>query len=313
MNEATIPTSVIITNFNGQDLLEKYLPSIIREVDTSLGHEIIVADDCSTENDIEFLQNNFPEITVFQMEQNSGFGKVANAAVRSAKNEIVIILNNDIEAGKGFLAHLTKHFTSKDIFCVTTRVFNEGNNITGRISGSVQWGKFKLSGHNKNGKLEEETSPTLFGGGGSAAFHKEKFLELGGFDELFNPYYWEDVDLCYRGWKRGWETSYEPKSILYHRHIGSTIKRISTEKQISRVWERNHLIHVWKNISDTGMLLPHIFILPLVFVKALITGNFPIVLGIIDAIKKIPVISEKKKLEEKTRTMSDREILLKTS
>ncbi len=70
--------------------------------------------------------------------------------------------------------------------------------------------------------------PCAYGGGGSCAFDRRKFLELGGFDELLAPFYLEDTDLGYMAWKRGWKNLYQPASVVYHEHrgtIGTQIQR----------------------------------------------------------------------------------------
>ena len=83
--------------------------------------------------------------------------------------------------------------------------------------------------------------PCFYGGGGSCAFDRRKFLELGGFDELLAPFYMEDTDLGYAAWKRGWQVLYQPRSIVYHEHRG-TIGRHFSEARIQAVLKKNHLL-----------------------------------------------------------------------
>ena len=68
--------------------------------------------------------------------------------------------------------------------------------------------------------------PCFYGGGGSCAFDRAKFLELGGFDELLRPFYLEDTDLGYLAWKRGWKVLYQPRSVVFHEHRGTIGKKI---------------------------------------------------------------------------------------
>jgi GT2 family glycosyltransferase len=69
--------------------------------------------------------------------------------------------------------------------------------------------------------------PTFYAGGGSSAYDRRKFLELGGFDPLLHPFYVEDADVSYMAWKRGWKVLYAPGSIVFHEHRGTIGKRFT--------------------------------------------------------------------------------------
>ncbi len=91
--------------------------------------------------------------------------------------------------------------------------------------------------------------PCAYPGGGSSAFDRAKFLELGGFDSLFHPFYYEDTDLGFRAWKRGWKVLYEPRSIVHHEHRGTIGKKFSPD-YIEKVVRGNSLLYCWKNIHS---------------------------------------------------------------
>ena len=101
-----------------------------------------------------------------------------------------------------------------------------------------------------------ESYPCFYGGGGSCAFDRKKFLEIGGFDELLKPFYLEDTDLGYLAWKRGWKVLYQPASMVYHEHRGTIGKRFS-EAYIQNVLRKNFLLFTWKNIHSWGRLISH--------------------------------------------------------
>ena len=105
--------------------------------------------------------------------------------------------------------------------------------------------------------------------GCSVAFSKDKLLKLGGYDELFNPFYWEEVDLSYRAWKRGWKILFEPESLVYHQ-THSTISDVCSKQYITKISERNRYILVWKNISDKKMLFYHFAWVPFRLLKAFV-------------------------------------------
>ena len=101
-----------------------------------------------------------------------------------------------------------------------------------------------------------ELFPCFYGGGGSCAFDRRKFLELGGFDELLKPFYLEDTDLGFMAWKRGWKVLYQPASVVYHEHRGTIGKRFS-DAYIQSVLKKNFLLFTWKNIHDWRRLTAH--------------------------------------------------------
>ncbi|MGH9592510.1 MAG: glycosyltransferase, partial [Bryobacteraceae bacterium] len=100
--------------------------------------------------------------------------------------------------------------------------------------------------------------PCFYGGGGSCAFDKRKFFELGGFDPLLAPFYLEDTDLGYLAWKRGWKMLYQPASVVYHEHRGTIGKNFS-ESYIHSVLQRNFVLFTWKNMHDWRKLASHFF------------------------------------------------------
>ena len=105
-----------------------------------------------------------------------------------------------------------------------------------------------------------ELYPCAYGGGGSCAFDRRKFWELGGFDELLAPFYLEDTDLGYLAWKRGWKNLYQPASVVYHEHRG-TIGRRFSEAHIQGVLKKNFLLFTWKNIHEWRRLFAAFLVL----------------------------------------------------
>lgn len=91
---------------------------------------------------------------------------------------------------------------------------------------------------------------------GSSAYDRRKFLELGGFDALFHPFYLEDTDLGMQAWKRGWKVFYQPRSVVWHEHRG-TIGRTHKPDYINTVVQKNFLLFLWKNLHGSGKLVHH--------------------------------------------------------
>ena len=102
----------------------------------------------------------------------------------------------------------------------------------------------------------QDLYPCFYGGGGSSAFDRRKFDELGGFDHLLRPFYLEDTDLGMMAWKRGWKVLYQPRSVVYHEHRGTIGKKFS-QAYIQGVLKKNFALFVWKNIHEWSKLRAH--------------------------------------------------------
>jgi O-antigen biosynthesis protein len=255
---STSAASIVIPNWNGRDLLEKYLPSVIASTGDHPGSEIIVVDNGSDDGSVAFLGERFPEVKVLALEQNLGFGGGSNAGFRTAKNDIVVLLNSDMRVDRGLLAPLLDGFKDENVFAVSCQIFfSDPTKIreeTGLTEGWWQQGALRVR-HRVEPEIRE-LFPCFYGGGGSCAFDRSKFLELGGFDELLKPFYLEDTDLGFLAWKRGWQVLYQPASIVYHEHRGTIGKRFSND-YIQSVLKKNFLLFTWKNIHDWRRLIAH--------------------------------------------------------
>src|ERR1035437_2730649 len=103
--------TVVIPNWNGKDLLAKYLPSIRTALSGNPANQILVVDNGSTDGSADFLRANFPEVTVLALPENLGFGAGSNAGFRAAGNDIVVLLNSDMRVAADFLAPLLEGFS----------------------------------------------------------------------------------------------------------------------------------------------------------------------------------------------------------
>jgi GT2 family glycosyltransferase len=257
---ATSAASVVIPNWNGRDLLERYLPSVIAALAGHPENEIIVVDNGSADGSAEFVRRAFPDVKVLALDRNLGFGGGSNAGFRAARNDIVVLLNSDMQVSPDFLPPLLEGFRDERVFAVSCQIFFRDpaklREETGLTQGWWQDGGLKVR-HRADPAIND-LFPCFYGGGGSCAFDRRKFLELGGFDELLAPFYLEDADLGYMAWKRGWKVLYQPRSIVYHEHRGTIGKRFS-EAQIQAVLKKNYLLFCWKNIHDWHRLAAHFF------------------------------------------------------
>jgi GT2 family glycosyltransferase/glycosyltransferase involved in cell wall biosynthesis len=252
--------SVVIPNWNGRDLLEKYIPSIETALDGNPDNEIIVVDNGSSDGSAEFLAERFPAVKVLALERNLGFGGGSNAGFRAAKNDVVVLLNSDMRVQPDFLQPLLDGFANDKVFAVSCQIFFSDPARVREETGLTQawWQDGALRVRHRADDNVRDLYPCFYGGGGSCAFDRRKFLELGGFDHLLAPFYLEDTDLGYMAWKRGWQVLYQPKSVVYHEHRGTIGKHFSS-RQIQAVLKKNFILFTWKNMHERGKLGGHFF------------------------------------------------------
>ncbi|MFZ5932582.1 MAG: glycosyltransferase family 2 protein [Patescibacteria group bacterium] len=242
--------SVVIPSFNGKELLAKNLPWVLKARENKENNiaEIIVADDGSADDSAIFLKSNFPSVKVIKHKANRGFSASVNTGVRTAKGELICLLNNDVVPEEGFLKSVIPHFSDPKVFAVS--LHERGYSWA---KGSFKDGFIEIG----PGKETGEPHVSFWVSGGSGVCRREYFIKLGGMDErLLSPFYWEDIDICYRAAKRGWLNLWEPKAFVIHKHE-STISRFS-KRFVERIRERNQLLVIWKNIISPTLFRKHI-------------------------------------------------------
>lgn len=235
--------TIAIPNYNRTDLLRKNLPNILN----SGADEILVIDDGSTDQSIEVVRKEFPEIKLLVNNKNLGFIPSVNRLFKEAMGDIVILLNNDVYVREDFLKYLVPHFQNKQIFAVNLHENGEGWADAFWKDGFFEFKRVKES------KFVHKSS---WASGGSAAYNKKIWQELDGLDSLFKPFYWEDIDISFRAIRAGYEILWEPKAVVFHEHE-TTINKIFSKKYVNWVKQRNQLLFIWKNITDQNLLQDH--------------------------------------------------------
>ncbi len=268
--------SVVIPNWNGKDLLEKYLPSVIEAMSGHPDNEVIVVDNGSSDGSAQFMRERFPGVKVVALENNLGFGRGSNRGFREASNDIVVLLNSDMRVAPDFLTPLLKGFEDADVFAVSCQIFFSDANKVREETGLTQarWRRGVLELRHRIDEEVKDLYPCFYGGGGSCAFDRRKFLELGGFDEVLRPFYLEDTDMSYGAWKRGWRVLYQPQSHVWHEHRGTIGKKFS-QHYIHSVVRKNFVLFAWKNIHSPKMLLEHFVASHIAALLSLFTGDVP--------------------------------------
>lgn len=250
------PCSIVIPNWNGRDLLERFLPGVVAACDFATGDELIVADNASEDGSVQWVKTHHPQVRLLPLEKNLGFGGGSNAGIQAAQNRIVVLLNNDMRVLPDFLDSLVEPFRDPDVFAVSSQILfsdpDKRREETGLTYARLRHGRLEL-GHDIDCN-SDTVLPCFYPGGGSSAFDRERLLELGGFDHLYRPFYLEDTDLGFAAWRRGWRVLYQPRSVVYHEHRGTIGKRFST-RYIASVIAKNRILFQWKNFLDSGLLM----------------------------------------------------------
>lgn len=306
---SSMDISVVIPNYNGKELLAKNLPKVFAELKNfdSGKKELIVVDDASTDDSVSFLNALAKEhdFKVLLNEKNLGFSPTVNKGVKVASGEIIVLLNTDIYPEKNFLEPLLSHFKDEKVFavgCLDKSIEGEKTVLRGR--GLGEWKKGFLV--HKRGEVDKNN--TLWVSGGSSAFRKAIWESLGGLNELFAPFYWEDIDISYRALKSGYKVIFEPKSIVIHEHEKGAIKGKYTPLQIKTIAYKNQFIFVWDN-ADSDLIFSHILWLPYHFIKALIRFDWPFFLGFFNAFLLIPKVLSFRHKAQKLFVKKDRKVI----
>ncbi len=221
---------------------------------------MIVVDNGSTDGSAEFVLERFPTVRLIALDKNLGFGGGSNTGFEHARHDVVVLLNSDMRVERDFLRPLLDGFTDENVFAVSCQIFFSDPNKLREETGLTE-GWWQQGGLHVRHRIEPsivELYPCFYGGGGSCAFDRRKFIELGGFDSLLAPFYLEDTDLGYLAWKRRWRVLYQPASMVFHEHRG-TIGRTFSDAYIQSVLKKNFLLFTWKNIHEWRLLIPHFF------------------------------------------------------
>lgn len=296
MNGKKAKLSIVIPSFNGKSLLQENLPRVLKVFPKS---EIIVVDDGSQDQTDKFLQERFPEVKLLKNKKNLGFASSANKGVLKAKFPLVLLLNNDCYPERNFISATIPYFKDRKTFAVGC-LEKLNHSKRGRGIGGFKKGLF----FHRPGRLDKNNTLWVFGA--SSIYRKSIFEKLGGFDENFNPFYWEDFDLSYRALKSGYKIYFEKKAVIYHQEA-LTIGRYYSQFKIQQISFRNQLLTCWKNTTDKDLIINHIFWLPYYLIWTSLKTKGAFLLGFITALIKLPKVLKKRK--DNNFVYSDREVL----
>ena len=246
--------SVVIPNYNGRELLPLILPPLFDALKSAaLPYEVIVSDDSSKDDSVQYLHAHFPEIRVLEANENRGFSPAINKGIFAAQYDLVFLLNSDVKLTGNYFEKQLTYFDDKDTFGVMGRIigWDDDKIQDGGKYPSFHGVKIKTSGNYiPENPAQTQKLYSMYLSGANALVSRNKLLELQGFNELFAPFYVEDVDLSLRAWRLGWNCYYEHNAVCRHK-TSVTIKQKSKKNFVKQVYYRNkmflHAIHLEKS------------------------------------------------------------------
>ena len=261
--------AVVILNWNGQKLLEQFLPSVLR-----YSHEatIYVADNASTDDSIAFIRNQFPQINIIQNQCNFGFAQGYNEALKRVQEPYLALVNSDIEVTENWLAPIEKLLINQtEVAIIQPKILDYKDKTKFEYAGAAGGYIDRLGYPFCRGRLfntletnEEQYNDTLpiFWASGACFFIRSAVFEsLQGFDEDFFAHQ-EEIDLCWRAKNRGHEIVYCPDSIVYHVG-GATLQEGNPRKTYLNF--RNSLCMLTKNLPSASLF-------PILFLRLVLDG-----------------------------------------
>ena len=244
--------AIVILNWNGQTLLERYLPGVLQY---SGDAQVCVADNASTDDSVAYLQEHFPQVTLVQNPENWGFTKGYNEALKSIEADIYCLLNSDVEVTPNWLEAIVHTFKENDdiaiiqpkILDLLKKDYFEYAGAAGGFLDQLGYpfcrGRIFQSLEKDEGQYNKPTE--IFWATGACMFiRREVFEELGGFDEDYFAHQ-EEVDLCWRAHNKGYKVYYVPDSHVFHLG-GSTLSNMNPKKTYLNF--RNSLFSITKNL-----------------------------------------------------------------
>lgn len=303
--------SVVIPNYNGARLLQENLPSVISAVEEWDGpREVIVVDDCSTDDSVAVISRLFPTVRLLVNRTNQGFSRTCNLGLAEARHPLAFCINTDVRVEPNLLAPVVRHFADDSVFAVTPNILSERE---GKNQGIVVglYGKGFIKGGFAPLEQRGGVRENLYAIGACVAYDMAKFRALGGFEELYTPYLFEDVDICFRAWKRGWRSLYEPGATVHH-YNSATIGQAGKRRKRT-VYFRNRFLFHWLNLTDPGLMAANLFHTALRLAVSFLWLDIPYYRAFCGALRRIAPVMEQRRAIKSNALLGDREILRRTA
>lgn len=232
--------SAVVPTAGAAERLGRLLPSVSASLAASgLASELLVVDDGASLEQV-------PEgARLLPLEPAGGYGRAVNKGARAAVGDLLLVLNDDVRLERDCVARLASALRAQGTFAAVPAILSPLARCGDEGGKAGRW---------RAGLVEIEevdapaAGPTLYPVGCCFLCRRETFLELGGYDEAFAPYFWEDVDLGWRAWRRGLASLYVPDARCHHEG-SATIGAFPMDHRV-RAWERNRALFHLRNLRD---------------------------------------------------------------
>jgi len=266
-----VKIAIVILNWNGQELLNKFLPSIIKYSNSEIS-DIYVADNASTDGSIILVKKYFPSVKIIQNSKNEGYAKGYNDALKQIDASIYALVNSDIEVTQNWLDPIISNFENNpNTAIIQPKILDYKNKEFFEYAGAAGGFIDKYGFAYCRGRLfktvekdsgQYNTPSNIFWASGACFFIRTNvFKSLNGFDERYFAHF-EEIDLCWRAQNLNHTITYIPNSTVYH--IGGATLEESNPKKTYLNY-RNSLFTLVKN-------LPHNKLFTTVFIRLAIDG-----------------------------------------
>lgn len=260
-------TAVVILNWNGRNMLEKYLPSVMAH-SSQPGVEVIVADNGSNDDSIPFLKGEYPALRLMTFEKNHGFAGGYNKALLTLEADYFILLNSDVEVTANWISPMLEALeTDREIAAcmpkIRSSVRNDYFEYAGAAGGFLDRFGYPFCRGRIFDHVEEdhgqydEPADVFWATGACLCIRADLFKQAGGFDERFFAHM-EEIDLCWRLQNMGYRIRVCPGSVVYH-YGGGALPPENPFKTFLNF--RNNLLMLFKNLNIYQLL----YILPVRF------------------------------------------------
>lgn len=279
---------ILVLNHNGRALLQECLPSVVASARSATWPcRVSVIDNDSSDDSVAWLVRSWPEVGVMR---SSNRGLVSfNEAVRLVNESVVMLLNNDVKLGVGCVDHLVRAFERHaDCFIAGPLCWTFDGRYEGTLSDLCFRRGLVHTRLNQAGSTVAADSANYTASAGAVlAVSREKFLALGGFDSLYLPGRYEDLDLAFRGWIAGWNAYFVPEAITYHKG-SATFGSCFGQQEVNTLDVRNAILFAWKNLHEPRHVGIHLAFLMLRVLRAVATGQWEFLAGLIGAVRRLP-------------------------